>query len=218
MHIILYIIRHGQSKDNLNKIIQGQTDSPLTELGKEQAECAAKRLSFTEFSGIYSSDLERALETAEIIASYQKCKVTPSKLIRESYMGLAQGLTQEQFAEKYPKEYEMWLCDSINNRPPQAESIVDIIARCSQFVEEIKKNHKDGDNVLAVCHGGSLRGLICAACGFDPNFFSKLRCFNAGLCIVHIGDRVSLTLFNDTSHLRGITRTDVDSLQFSVSK
>src|SRR5664279_1147846 len=98
MAITLYIVRHGQTVDNLENRIQGHTDSPLTKLGVRQAEAVADRLASENFSAIYSSDLGRAIHTAEIIAAKHDLPVQPTPLLRELNLGVAQGLTGDEFA------------------------------------------------------------------------------------------------------------------------
>ncbi len=217
MGIKLYVVRHGQTQHNVAGIIQGHTDSPLTALGKSQARRTAKRLEEIRFDAIYTSDLGRAVATARIIAKKQNCEIIKTENLRESYMGEVQGLTRDLFEAKYPGAYERWISDSVHNRPPGAESIDDIIARCKAFTDKLVAEYPDDSKILAVTHGGPTRGLICAVLGMPREYFVKFRCYNAGITLLHVDPRPSMSMFNDVSHLRrsATTRFDADSLQFS---
>jgi len=211
--ITLFIIRHGQTVDNLENRIQGHTDSPLTELGLRQAEAVADRLASESFAAIYSSDLGRAVRTAEIVASRHALPVQTTPLLRELNLGVAQGLTGKEFAQQYPEEYRLWSTSSVTHRPPGAESIESLTARCRQFIEQVTRDHKDGEKLAVVGHSGSQRGLVCAALDLPVSYYRSLSVANAALSIVEIGDHPALRLYNDTCHLRGVevTVSDVDA-------
>lgn len=209
--------------DNLENRIQGHSDSPLTALGVKQAEAIADRLAPEHFGAIYSSDLGRAVATAEIIASKQPCALRQAQdaglpirttpLLRELNLGVAQGLTAKEFAEKWPEEYRQWSSNSVTHRPPGAESIESLTERCREFVQQILRDHTDGEKLAVVGHSGSQRGLVCAALDLPVRYYRSLSVANAALSIVEAGDRPSLRLYNDTCHLHGVevTVSDVDA-------
>lgn len=220
--ITLYIVRHGQTVDNLENRIQGHTDSPLTKLGVRQAEAVAERLASERFDAIYSSDLGRAVRTAEIIAERNLSILSLSKgaaavrttpLLRELNLGVAQGMTAKEFAEAYPEEYRLWSTYAVKHRPPGAESIESLTARCGEFIDQVLREHEDGQQLLAVGHSGSQRGMVCAALGLPATYYPNLGVANAALSIVDLGERPTLRLYNDISHLQGIevTVSDVDA-------
>lgn len=209
--IVLYLVRHGETVHNLEGRIQGHADSSLTPLGIKQAKAICKRLASEKFDAIYSSDLGRAVATAKIIASNHKQPVQTTELIREVYFDKVQGLTQKEFETKYPEDYRKWREDSINHRPPGAETLEHLISRCTEFLQVISHNHSDGERILAVVHGGSLRGLICAAVGYGPEFFRCVHTANASLSILELGDHPALQLLNDTCHLRQVLVTEEDA-------
>lgn len=211
--ISLYIVRHGQTVDNLQNRFQGHSDSPLTPLGVKQAESIAQRLASEHFDAIYSSDLGRAVATAEIIAAEHGLPIRTTELLRELNLGVAQGLTGKEFAEQYPEEYRLWSTYSVKHRPPGAESIESLTERCREFVRQVLREHKDGERLVAVGHSGSQRGLVCAALDLPVEYYKGLSVANAALSIVEIGDRPTLRLYNDTCHLHNIevTVSDVDA-------
>ncbi len=197
----LYIVRHGQCESGPEGFIQGQTDSPLTELGRRQAEAIADRLTDEGFSAVYSSDLSRARDTAEAIASRHGLPVITTELVRECRLGAVQGLTVAEFERRYPNECRLWREDSVKNRPPGAERFEEVIARCGRFLEMVREKHRDEERVVVVGHIGSISGLICAAFDLPVRFYLGMHPENTSLSILDVGERPLLRLFNDTCHL-----------------
>lgn len=213
--ITLYLVRHGETAHNLNGRIQGQSDSPLTPLGRAQAQALGKRLANERFDAAYTSDLGRARDTAAIIASYQKNPINliETPFLRERCFGVLQGLTAEEIEEKYPADLHEWRRPPLKwtQGPPGAETTTQVLERCGSFVEDIIEKHPDGSRILVVGHGGSVRGVIMTACGFPESFSSVWHLSNAGLSIIRVGDHASIWLVNDTCHLTSVQVTDVDA-------
>jgi broad specificity phosphatase PhoE len=202
----LYIVRHAQCQSNPPNVIQGQIDSPLTELGWQQAQAIAHRLSSESFSAAYSSDLSRARNTAELIAQRHSMPVITTPLLRECCLGAAQGLTEAEFAALYPEDYKKWKSDPINNRPPGAERFEQVIDRCAEFLSQVRETHSLKENVLVVAHMGSISGLICAALELPLHCYFAIEVANASLSILKVqtGEKPALVLLNDTCHLAGL--------------
>ena len=100
MKTTLIMIRHGQSITNLTKVFTGQLDTDLTELGKLQAELAAKALKGTHIDKMYSSDLKRTVETALPTAKDHELNIIPDPRLREIYAGVWEGLDFEAIRER----------------------------------------------------------------------------------------------------------------------
>lgn len=209
--IRLFIIRHGQTVDNLEGRIQGHCDSPLTPLGRMQAEAIADRLAREEFSAIYSSDLGRAMATAEAIASRHTMPIRATDLLREAHLGQAQGLTRAEFEARFPEEYRKWRRDSLANRPPGAETLESVIERCGEFLRRVSEEHADGEKLAVVVHGGSVRGLICAALSLPGSFYRAVHTANASLSILDVGESSTISLLNDTCHLDSVRITEEET-------
>lgn len=139
--------------------------------------------------------------------------VRTTELLRELNLGVAQGLTAKEFAEQYPEEYRLWSTYAVKHRPPGAESIESLTERCREFVQQVLRDHKDGEKLAVIGHSGSQRGLVCAALDLPVEYYKGLSVANAALSIVEIGDRPTLRLYNDTCHLHSIevTVSDVDA-------
>jgi len=191
--------------------VQGHTDSPLSELGIRQARMLARRLAGESFDAIYSSDLGRARDTAEAIASKHGLPVNTTPLLRESRLGVLQGLTRAEIEEKFPADQHSWRRNMLTERPPGAETFEEVIERCRQFLEETVSTHADSARLAVVGHGGSVRGVIVAALGLPADAYRRLHFSNASLTIVETGARPGLWLSNDTCHLAGL-RSDEEEI------
>lgn len=144
----LILIRHGETEDNANKICQGQKDSHLSEKGIEQAKKLGLRFKDRKIDAVYSSNLQRAANTAKEILSYHpNLKLQKDKRLNERYFGALEG-----------KSYSEYKWDW-NNIPEDVETDIQLYERVKDFLEETYKKHKE-DTVVVVCHGGSKRALL----------------------------------------------------------
>src|SRR2546423_3227201 len=101
----ILLIRHGQSQGNAEQRFGGHTPTPLSELGRRQAEATARALATEGLTAIYASDLLRAVETAEPLAQVTDLEINKTSAFRERSVGQMEGLAFEEAAEKYPDEY-----------------------------------------------------------------------------------------------------------------
>lgn len=137
-HTTLLLTRHGETVDNVNQIMQGQTQGQLTTHGREQAEVVAKEMADKKIDAFVSSDLKRAIDTCHIIALPHKASVVTTPLLRERDWG--------SFTGRYIPDLkgEPWADD--------IETMDDLKARAARFIEFIRRNYP-GKTVLAVGHG-----------------------------------------------------------------
>jgi len=134
----LYLVRHGETEDNVNQILQGQTDGKLTTTGIEQAKELRDKLANNHFDAILSSDLQRAVDTAMILNEPHHLNIEQTKLLRERNWGDFTGrFIPEIQEEKFP--------DNV-------EPIDEMFSRAMNFLTFIKATYRD-QNVLAVGHG-----------------------------------------------------------------
>jgi alpha-ribazole phosphatase len=150
---------------------------------------------------IYSSDLQRARVTADVIAEGRLPVVDDSRL-REAHFGLFEGLTRPECRAAYPEAFEAWCADSIRNRPPQGETLEALRDRCLASLAEHLPKHP-GQVVAVVCHGGPIRALVCGLLDLSLDASAKLRVETTSLTRFLFTERGPLlTAFNDVSHLR----------------
>lgn len=123
------IVRHGETEWNKIGRYQGFLDSPLSDKGVDQAHCLAKALKKFEFDALYSSDLGRALQTANIIARELNLNVIEEKRLRERNLGRLQGLTDEEFREKYPDDFGKYKANGFDKELLGGESYRELYER-----------------------------------------------------------------------------------------
>ena len=200
----VYIVRHGETEWNSEGRIQGHTDIPLSDLGREQASAAAQRLSQVPFDVAYSSDLSRTTQTAQIILGETNVPLYPTPQLREYNKGVFEGLTVHEYARKYPDQYHASLINDLDFAPAGGETMRQTSRRMAEFVEVLNQQHPD-ETVLIVGHGGSLRSTIIALLALPLEANWKLVMGNCALSIIRTyPDNAVLHLFNDTSHLNGL--------------
>ncbi|OGE32079.1 hypothetical protein A2631_03095 [Candidatus Daviesbacteria bacterium RIFCSPHIGHO2_01_FULL_44_29] len=159
----LYIVRHGQTDWNVQKLLQGQQDSALTELGITQAKELQETLREIHFDGIFSSDLLRTKKTAEIIVLERQLAVQTTKLLRERNFGKFEGRPyaelDKEIAESF-KDYEK-LSDEqkFKFKTADIESDEELFLRFNIWLREIAAAFA-GKTILVVSHGGMIRSLL----------------------------------------------------------
>ena len=151
----IIMVRHGQSESNVRKTFTGQLNSPLTEVGREQARRMAGYLDQYKIDKIYASSLDRAVETAEAIAQRQDCSVEKCDAIREIYSGMWQGLTFAEIAEKYPQTYEVWRTNIGKGTPEGGETCQELFNRVTEFFKHVLET--PAETVCLVCHAIPIR-------------------------------------------------------------
>lgn len=161
---LLVIVRHGQSQWNLEDRFTGNEDVPLTELGREEAHIAGKKLKNIVFDHAFTSMLQRAEDTLKIILSeiqQEQLPVTKSVALNERDYGILQGLYKTEVSEKYGSQQVSDWRRSYDVRPPEGESLKDTAARIIPYYQqEVEPLLIADKNVLVVAHGNSLRALM----------------------------------------------------------
>ncbi|KAG9450843.1 hypothetical protein H6P81_010808 [Aristolochia fimbriata] len=198
------VLRHGETTWNASGKIQGHLDVELNDIGRQQAAAVADRIS-KEFnvSAIYSSDLKRAYETAQIIS--KSCglpEVKKDARLRERNLGDLQGLAFREAAKLNPKAYQALVSPKPDQEVPGGgESLDQLYDRATSGLEEIAANHK-GEQIVVVTHGGTLRALYKRAGRYAPRGSSQGKVLNTSLNIFHLDDsRWVIKRWGDVSHL-----------------
>lgn len=162
----LWLIRHGETDWNVEGRWQGQAPHapPLNATGRAQAEAVASRLNSHTFDHLYTSDLLRAIQTAEVIATKLELPMQIEPRLREINQGEWEGMLGSDIARLYPAEWAERGRDPLNARPPGGESVVAVAERAWAAADDIAQQHPAGA-VLIVAHGLLLATLICRARG-----------------------------------------------------
>ncbi len=149
------LVRHGETAWNVEKRLQGHADIPLNATGEAQAKAAAKLLAQQQFDAIYSSDLSRAMNTAQAAAHYLGLPVQAEPQLRERHCGVFQGLPQDVARDSYQDEYARYRQRDPEFVIPGGESLEQLCTRISTCLERLADHHA-GETVLVVSHGGVL--------------------------------------------------------------
>jgi 2,3-bisphosphoglycerate-dependent phosphoglycerate mutase/probable phosphoglycerate mutase len=164
----LVLVRHGETDFNAEGRMQGQLESELTEKGRRQARTVGPLLARYQPARLTSSDLSRAVSTAEEIGHTIGLPVKLDARLRETHLGEWQGLTIRQVQAQWPADLERWRADP-TWAPPGGESRVQVAGRALSVVTELEAEFSEGGltTALLCAHGGLIAGLVCALIGLE---------------------------------------------------
>ncbi|KPK80518.1 MAG: hypothetical protein AMJ81_11975 [Phycisphaerae bacterium SM23_33] len=196
----LIVIRHGETVWNRQARLQGQKDPDLSPKGVAQAEMLAERVARESFAALISSDLKRAMQTAEAIGRRTGHKVIPEPGLRERSFGLFEGLTWEQIEQRYPDLHEAYWRGR-DFAPPGGETARQRHERVVACASRIAAEHA-GQRVVLVAHGGVLESLFKHALSLHYQARRTFSLYNASLNVlqVHEGEW-RLGTWGDVAHL-----------------
>ena len=183
----------------------GHLDSPLSELGEKQAQAIAKRLGQISFAALYSSDLGRAVQTAEYISDASEIVMVTDVELRERNMGIFQGYTFPEMKEKFPTEWNEYHSDNkFEYVIPKGESQRQRLERSVKVMNRLSGLHPT-ETIVVVSHGGILRGffefVLSLAPGGEGRFVRRNATFNSFLN--NDGEWV-IEVWGDDSHLSSL--------------
>ncbi len=198
----LFLIRHGATMLSAEDRFAGSTEVELSDLGRRQVQCLARRLADDHLVAVYTSPLRRTTETAAIIAEPHGLLPIPRDGLREIDHGRWEGLRRADVEARFADEYAAWEEDPYIFAPAGGESGISVLARALPVIREIVLEHKD-QNVAVVSHKATIRLLISSLLGFDPRGFrDRLDQSPACLNVLDFKSpvRARLMVFNDVSH------------------
>jgi broad specificity phosphatase PhoE len=199
--MILYCVRHGETEANASGRIQGQTDSPLSEMGRRQCQAVAAALKGLPIEAIYSSPLQRALDSAKCIADALEVKIHIDERLMEINAGVFQGLSWDEINERYAAEAVRWRSHDPDFRIPQGESRRDLMRRAGEAFAAVREaGHAQA---LIVAHGGSLAAALKVLLGV-PAERNPFNFYNSSISRLGWDTEVKLQTFNQLDHLHGL--------------
>ena len=205
----LILARHGETVWNIEKIYRGRVDVNLDEMGIKQAELLGNYLSHWGLEAIYSSPLRRALETANIIARYQKIGVHIAEDLIDFDYGEWQSLPEQEAKRLYPTLHNEWHNNPNKVKMPGGESLEDVRRRVIKVVNDVLARYQG--SVVLVSHRVVNKVLICYLLGLDNSYFWNIKQDVGGITIFNYVDRrFVLTRHNDTSHLKELQKSVLD--------
>ena len=169
----ILLVRHGETDWNVQRRVQGHSDTPLNATGRAQAEELARTLEGEPIDAVYSSDLERATATAAIVAKRLGLDVKLEPALREKHFGTWEGLTDTEVFERFPEAQP--------GRWGDGETSEEMSERVIRAIERIAGHHPDG-RALVVTHDGPVRALL-RACGEPGDFVA-----NCHVCAIEVRD------------------------------
>jgi broad specificity phosphatase PhoE len=167
----LWLVRHGQTDWNLEGRYQGGADTLMNLYGIEQVQGIIPQLEKIHFDALYTSHLQRAYQSAEILAQALKLKIILDERLREISLGEWEGMLFTDIKQQYASEIEERQRNPLAFRPPGGETIGEVAARMAAAADDISRQFPGGV-VLVVSHGLALSTLFCQATGlpFDDVF------------------------------------------------
>lgn len=183
----LYLVRHGETDWNAARRIQGSTDIPLNDVGRDQARRTGRLLASRQWDGIWSSPLSRAFETAEIIAE-QTGLGTPIALdaVVERNYGAAEGMDYRTIDRRFPE----------GTHVPGRESRRRVAARVMPALIALAAEH-EGENLIVTTHGGVIRAVVTSTAA-HPERFNGVRITNGSVhSFRYVDGALELVAFDD---------------------
>ncbi|WP_407732031.1 2,3-diphosphoglycerate-dependent phosphoglycerate mutase GpmB [Pseudocitrobacter faecalis] len=176
----VYLVRHGETQWNAERRIQGQSDSPLTQKGEDQAKQVGDRVRSLGITHIITSDLGRTRRTAEIIADACGCEVIADPRLRELNM----GVLEQRHIDTLTAEEESWRRQLVNGTPngriPEGESMQELSERMHRALQSCLEL-PPGSRPLLVSHGIALGCLVSTILGLPAYAERRLRLRNCSI-------------------------------------
>lgn len=202
----ILLIRHGETAWNAVRRLQGHIDIPLSPTGERQAEALARTLAREPLDAIISSDLGRALQTAQAVAAYHPhLPLHTDPGLRERGYGAFEGLLYTEIAERYPVEFAEWQARDVDAVMPAgeraAESFRQFYQRCQDGIARWAERYPR-QSILIVAHGGVLECAYRAARGLSIDGPRDFQVKNASINRFSFGPGgLSLDQWGEVAHL-----------------
>lgn len=208
----LYLIRHGQSAGNAEGRFGGHSATPLSPLGLQQAELTAQLLAKEKISAIYSSDLLRAMQTAQPLANLLNLEINATEDFRERHVGVLEGLTFDEAKVQYPKDYYALVNREIGHIITNGESYRQLLNRTTTALRKILRKYR-GKKVVIFAHTGTICFMTLDILGaihrrtYNPPWLVTSNC---GINRFEFRGRNNIRILsiNDTRHLLQPTGND----------
>ncbi len=196
----IIILRHGHSLSNMQNTFTGHQESPLSEIGLEQAKRACDYI-FKNYKidKIYSSDLSRAVNTILPLSKKLNKEITTSSELRELYGGEWEGVKFQDLKTLFPKDYGLWETSVGLARPTGGESYKEAQTRAVNFITKIAKEN-DNKTIIIATHGGLIRAIEC--------YFKKIPLEN--MQSVSYVSNASISIYNYNNGEYEVVKTNVN--------
>jgi len=194
---MIIFLRHAQAENNAKRILAGRTEGVhLTKTGIEQAEQIAKYLKPFDISAIYSSPIERASHTAEIVAKNRSLEVVLDERLTEIDMGKFTRMNYDDMFAKYGNIFLKFYENNPVISEHEVETFPDVQKRVLDMVDHVLKKHNN-ENVILVTHMDPIKSMLATVMDLKPKTLFELIIANASLTIITEQDKkFSLSAIN----------------------
>ena len=198
----LILVRHGETLSNRENRVQGITDLDLSDYGRMQAERLAESLKSEPIERIVSSPLKRAYQTAKAIGKFHNTTIAFENKLQEMNHGDFENVTIEELKANHLPFLKQWFLDPASVAMPNGESLQELQKRAWSAIEKIIGTT---ENSLVVSHSMTIMTILCKIQNLDLSHARELRVDVASKTVVEFDNgKGVISLFNDTSHLKGI--------------
>ncbi len=185
----IIFLRHGQAKNNTERILAGRTEGiPLTETGIKQAEHTAELLEHMNISAIYSSPIQRAKHTAEIVAEHNSLNVTLDERLIELDMGKFTGVPYDEIFTSHGNVFMKFYNGELEIAHNGVETFAEVKKRVLGIVDHVIEKHPD-ENVVLVTHMDPIKAMLSTIVNLSPTNLFELIIANASLNIFREKER-----------------------------
>ena len=208
-----YIVRHGQTNWNILGKTQGHGNSDLTKQGENQAHELAQAMVDYPIDYIYSSDLGRALQTAQIVGDKIGVKVEQTSSLREMGFGVWEGLLIEEIKKDHADTYTTWRDEPHLVNIEGGETLHIIKERVDNFINEINEKY-DNKHILLVSHSVTVRVMLLSFLNSGMENIYRIKQDNTALNIVEFRNYGPvIQKMNDTSHMKNNEKINNSALE-----
>ena len=185
----IIFLRHGQAKNNTDRVLAGRTEGiPLTDVGIKQAEHTAELLEHMNISAIYSSPIQRAKHTAEIVGKHNSIDVTIDDRLIELDMGKFTGLPYHEIINSHGNVFMKFYNGELEIAHNGVETFSEVKKRVRGIVEHVIEKHDD-ENVVLVTHMDPIKAMLSTIIDISPTNLYELIIANASLNIFRETDQ-----------------------------
>ncbi len=178
----ILFVRHGESEANVLDLMYGSSDYKLTEKGKEQAKKAGKIIKHMGFipDALFVSSLTRTHETLENMG-YKLGDAVPDDRLDERHLGDLEGMEYHRLLKEKPELFDEWNEDWLHYMPGGGESHHVFTERIVSFLDELEKRYTEGENILVVCHGGTMKTIFSHVFSHNVDSFFNIEIYNCSI-------------------------------------
>ena len=182
IYLEVIFVRHGESEANVLELMYGSSDYRLTDKGKMQARKAGKIIEKMGFApdAVFVSSLTRAQETLENMG-YSLDEATPDNRLDERHLGELEGVEYHMLHKENPNLFVEWNEDWLHYKPGGGESHFAFQKRIASFLQDLENRYTNGERVLVVCHGGTMKTIFSHVFMHDADSFFNIEIYNCSI-------------------------------------